>query len=133
MAISLSRWPWFRRWFGSRSERAAERFLKRLGYRILFRNYSCPGGELDLVALHGREVVFVEVRSTAGADAERPTLSIDQQKQRKICTAAKHFVHRHRLRDVVCRFDIVISCWPADQKEPRITHFPNAFEATGQW
>ena len=31
--------PWWRRWFGTRSERAAARFLKRLGYRILVRNF----------------------------------------------------------------------------------------------
>jgi putative endonuclease len=133
MGLSLSRWPWFRRWFGSKSERAAEKFLKKLGYRILTRNYCCPGGELDLVALDGREVVFVEVRSTAGEDAERPTASIDREKQRKVSHAARHFAMRHRLGDVLCRFDILILCWPANQKEPKVIHYPNAFEVIGQW
>lgn len=131
MPISLSRWPWFRRWFGSKSERAAERFLRRVGYRILGRNYSCPGGELDLVALDGREIVFVEVRSTAGVDAERPTASVDWHKQRKICHAARHFISRHRLGDRVCRFDVLILCWPANRQEPQIIHYPNAFEEVG--
>ena len=47
---SLARKPWWRRWFGTRSERAASRFLKSLGYRIVARNWSCPLGELDLIA-----------------------------------------------------------------------------------
>jgi putative endonuclease len=53
--------PWWRRWFGSRAERAAERFVKRLGYRVLARNFRCPLGELDLVALDEDFVVFIEV------------------------------------------------------------------------
>ena len=52
--VASPRKPWWRRWFGTRSERAAARFLQRLGYRILARNYTCPHGELDLVALDGR-------------------------------------------------------------------------------
>ena len=68
---SPARKPWWRRWFGTRSERAASRFLKRLGYRIVACNYSCPLGELDLVALDQGCLVFVEVRSTGGEDALR--------------------------------------------------------------
>ena len=56
--------PWWRRLFGTRSERAAARFLKRLGYRILVRNYVCHLGELDIIALDNACIVFVEVRST---------------------------------------------------------------------
>ncbi|HYV35308.1 MAG TPA: YraN family protein, partial [Gemmataceae bacterium] len=74
---SLARKPWWRRWFGNRSERAAARFLKRLGYRIVARNYSCQLGELDLIALDNGSIVFVEVRSTGNEDALRPALSVD--------------------------------------------------------
>ncbi len=131
--FALSRWPWWRRWFGNRSERAAERFLRRQGYRILKRNYTCPGGELDLVALDGRALVFVEVRSTASADSSRPALSVDSEKQRRITHAAVHFIRRHRLRDPVCRFDVLLLCWPANESEPRIIHYPHAFEAVGKF
>ena len=69
---SPARKPWWRRWFGSRSERAAARFLKSLGYRVVTRNYRCRHGEIDLIALDGRCLVFVEVRSTGTDDASRP-------------------------------------------------------------
>jgi putative endonuclease len=128
--FALSRWPWWRRWFGNRSERAAERFLRGQGFRVLKRNYSCPGGELDLVALEGRCLVFVEVRSTAAEDVSGPAISIDRHKQRRIAHAALHFLRRHGLRDQSCRFDALLLSWPADAQEPRIVHHRGAFEST---
>lgn len=126
---ALSRWPWWRRWFGQRSERAAVRFVRRLGYRLLTCNYSCPGGELDLVALEDRTLVFIEVRSTATGQVERTTLSITPEKQRRIIRAATHFLHRHKLQEPPCRFDVLIIDWPPSQKEPTITHHRSAFDA----
>ena len=72
--------PFWRRWFGSRSERAALRFLKQIGYRILARNYTCPLGEIDVIALDGHCVVFVEVRSTENANAEHTAASVGNLK-----------------------------------------------------
>jgi putative endonuclease len=123
--------PWWRRWFGHRSERAAARFLKRLGYRIIARNYTCPLGELDLVAVDGACVVFVEVRSTESADSERAALSVDTDKQKRLTRLALHFIQRHRLRDHMARFDILAVSWPTNQREPRCQHYVNAFEALG--
>ncbi len=81
---SRTRKPLWRRWFGTRSERAAARFLRRkLGYRILRRNFSCPRGELDLIALDGDCLIFVEVRSTEGEDSTPPVESVDFDKQRR--------------------------------------------------
>ena len=73
---SFSRWPWWRRWFGRRSERAAARFLRGLGYRVVAANVSDPAGEIDLIALDGQTVVVVEVRSTESDDLERPLWDI---------------------------------------------------------
>lgn len=128
-----ARRPWWRRWFGSRSERAAARFLRRKGYRILARNYSCPLGELDLVALDGACIVFVEVRSTETDDASRPAHSVDMAKQRRLTNLALHFLQQHRLLERPARFDVLSMSWPANQSEPAIVHYPNAFEAVGRF
>lgn len=125
--------PWWRRWFGSRSERAATRFLKQLGYRILVCNYSCPQGELDIVALDGDCIVFVEVRSTERADTQRPALSVDADKQRRLTNLALHFLQQRRLLDRAARFDVLAVSWPPNKKEPFIEHFRNAFEAVGRF
>jgi putative endonuclease len=133
MPLGVTRWPVFRRWFGDRSERAAARFLRRLGYRILARNVNLSVGELDLVALEGSTLVFVEVRSTEGETVERPTLSVDTVKQRKLTAAAMAFLSRHRLLDRPARFDVIAVSWPANRREPHVVHFRNAFEPVGRF
>ena len=49
----FSRWRWWKRWFGRRSEKAAARYLRKLGYRLLATNVSDRDGELDILALDG--------------------------------------------------------------------------------
>jgi putative endonuclease len=133
MAAASAKLPWWRRWFGNRSERAAEKFLKRLGYRIVARNYVSPDGELDLVAVDGRSLVFVEVRSTETDDLERPAASVDPAKQRRLTQVALHFLQRHCLLGRAARFDVLAVSWPAGQRQPRLAHFPGAFESVGRF
>jgi putative endonuclease len=125
--------PWWRRWFGTRSERAAARFLRRLGWRILTRNYLCKHGEIDLIALDDRCVVFVEVRSTGGDDPERPAQSVDAVKQARLTEVALDYLRRHRLLDQMARFDVLTLSWPPGQREPAIVHYRQAFEAVGRF
>jgi putative endonuclease len=131
--MPLARWPMWRRWFGSRSERAAARFLGRLGYRVLARNVTLPAGELDLVALDERTLVFVEVRSTEGVDPQGPAASVDGVKQRKLTDAALAYLSRHHILGHAARFDVIAVSWPANRREPEIVHYPNAFEAVGRF
>lgn len=126
-----ARQPWWRRWFGSRAERAAERFLRKLGYRILVRNFTCAFGELDLIVLDNGVLVFVEVRSTQHATGERPAASVDLAKQRRLTRLATFFLKQRRLLDHAARFDVLTVSWPDGQNTPTIEHFKNAFEAIG--
>lgn len=128
-AENPARKPQRRRWFGNRSENAAENYLRERGCRVLARNFTCKLGELDLVVRDGDTVVFVEVRSTGGDDQQRPALSVNYAKQRKLTKLAMHFLQRKRLLDHPARFDVLTVHWPPDQKTPDIEHFPNAFEA----
>jgi putative endonuclease len=121
--------PWWRRWFGDRAERAAARHLKKLGWRILVRNFACDFGELDLIALDGRTIVFVEVRSTEDRDLQYPAASVDYAKQKRLTKLATYWLQKKRLLDHPARFDVLILGWPRDAVEPTIQHFQNAFEA----
>jgi putative endonuclease len=125
--------PWWRRWFGSRSERAAARFLRRLGWTIIRRNYSCPHGEIDLIGVEDRCVVFVEVRSTGSDDESRPAASVDDIKQARLTKLALHFLQEHRLLEHAARFDVLTVTWPENQREPHIVHYRQAFEARGRF
>ena len=133
MPESIAKKPWWRRWFGNRSERAAARFLQRNGCRLLARNYQCQLGELDLVFLDGDVIVFVEVRSTGRDDAERPAASVDAVKQRRLTDLALHFLQAKGLLGRPARFDILAISWPPNQREPTIVHYRDAFEAVGRF
>ena len=99
-----------RRELGIDGERAAERFLRRHGYTIVERNYRCPLGEIDLVALDRRTIVFVEVKTLRRAGAASPFDAVDARKQRQIARAAEHYLAARRLVDRDVRFDVVGVC-----------------------
>ena len=125
--------PWWRRWFGTRSERAAARFLRQLGYRILARNYVCPLGELDIIALDGVCIVFVEVRSTEGLDHSVPAASVDYVKQKRLSRLALFFLTRKRLLKHAARFDVLTLSWPQGHRQPTFQHIKHAFETVGDY
>jgi putative endonuclease len=133
IVASPTRRPWWRRLFGTRSESAAARYLRRQGFRLLTRNYSCPLGELDLVAVEDECIVFVEVRSTAGTNPEPPSLSVDEVKQKRLTRLALHYLGKHRLLNHAARFDVLVMTWPPGQPEPRIIHYRQAFDAVGRF
>src|SRR5271166_5938126 len=84
---SFTRWPWWRKWFGQRSERAAARYLRGLGYRILARNHADRRGEIDLLALDKTTLIVVEVRSTESSEIQTVANSVNAGKQRRITNA----------------------------------------------
>ena len=127
---------WLRRVFpkkslGRRGEDEAARYLKRLGYKILARGRRLASGELDLVALDGRVIVFVEVKTRTSQDAGYPEDAVDAVKQRKLTRLAVTFMKRHGLLDFPARFDVVAITWPDGRGRPQIEHFKNAFDAVG--
>jgi putative endonuclease len=117
---------------GNRGEALAERFLKKQRYKILARGSRNKLGELDLVALDGKTIVFVEVKTRKSTDKGHPADAVDERKQVKLTRLALSFLKRHRLLDQSSRFDVIAITWPDEGKEPKIEHFKNAFEATGQ-
>jgi putative endonuclease len=89
------------------------------------------GGELDLVAVDGRTVMFVEVKTRRSEQFGHPTEAIDLRKQSRMTRAAVSYLKRHGLLDYRSRFDVVAILWPANVKRPKIEHYISAFEATG--
>lgn len=116
---------------GPRGEAAAARYLKRQGYQIIARGDRSKLGEIDLVAVDGRTVVFVEVKTRQSQEAGHPAEAVDAIKQRRLTRAAVAYLKHHRLLDYPARFDVVAITWP-DGQRPTIEHFKNAFEAVGQ-
>src|SRR5882724_4994082 len=116
---------------GQRGEDAAARYLKRQRFRIIERGHDSPLGEIDIIAIDERTVVFVEVKTRTSGDAGHPTEAIDATKQRRMTQAALAYLKAKRLLQNAARFDVVAVNWPADQREPTIEHYKNAFAPTG--
>ena len=116
---------------GERGERAAERFLKRLGYKIVARHDHGRLGELDLVAVDDRTVVFVEVKTRRTDETGTPAEAVDGRKQVRLTRLALGYLKRHGLLEYPARFDVVAITWPDEAKQPKIEHFINAFPAVG--
>jgi putative endonuclease len=134
------RWPrigdWWRqrsaRSLGTLGEAAAARYLRRKGYKIVARQAREQGGELDLVAIDGGVIVFVEVKTRRSTAAGHPAEAVDATKQRRMTRAALAYLRRHQLLDYPVRFDVVAIQWPAAARRPLIEHFLHAFEPPGQ-
>lgn len=134
-------WRWLLNWFplrkvpavaplGNRGEVLAAEFLERQGFRILDRNLRNVGGELDLIALDGDCIVFIEVKTRATRSAGDPTEAVTQVKQRKITRAALVYLKRRGWLERRCRFDVVAIVWDGNAA-PEIRHFRSAFDAAG--
>jgi len=126
---------WRARWFlprslGERGERRAAAYLRRRGLKIVRQRYRTRFGEHDLVAVDGRTVVFVEVKTRRRHDCGRPAEAVDAYRQRRLVRAAAAFLKSHRLRDCPARFDVVEVVWPRDAP-PQVRHIPHAFRAAG--
>lgn len=132
-AIAAWRREWFRpRTLGERGEAVAAKYLKRLGYKIVARGERGRLGEIDLVAVDGRTVVFIEVKTRQSQDAGHPADAVDADKQRRLTRLAMAFLKRHGLLEYPVRFDIMAVTWPANRRRPTIEQFCGAFEAQGR-
>ncbi len=114
-----------RKMLGKAGEDRAARFLAKQGYKILERNYRVPSGEIDLIALHQGEVVFVEVKTRTSDAFGAPELAVTPRKQRQMVKAALGYIKYKKLHQVPCRFDVV-AINEASEKE--IELIQNAFE-----
>ena len=116
---------------GTRGERAARWYLRFRGYRILERNYLCPPGEIDIIALKKGIIVFVEVRTRQAGALVDPMESIDDMKLAHFMDAARYYLTVRGQINTRCRFDIVsVSSW--GPLMGRIRHYANVFLTTDE-
>src|SRR3954449_2818392 len=91
---------------GDRGENVAARYLTNLGYKIIIRNFRCDVGEIDIVARHGKTLVFVEVKTRA-YDDPTPEEQVNQVKQHQITKAGKFYLNRYGIPQPPARFDVI--------------------------
>lgn len=91
---------------GQEGEEIAVRHLKALGWRVLARNWRGVGGELDIVALDGPILAFVEVKARSGRSYGLPEEAVGRVKQGRIARTALEYMRRERIGGRAARFDV---------------------------
>ena len=116
-----------RQQLGDLGERLAERFLRRMGHKLLARKFRCQRGEIDLITLDPADdcICFVEVKSAARG-IDRPEDQVDRRKRARLIAAARTYLKTKKAYDRPRRFDVIAVVDPAGP-EPQIRHWPNAF------
>ncbi len=118
---------------GLKGEWVARRFLRARGLTIIAHSYWTQHGEIDLIAVDGRVIVFVEVKTRSSDVAGSGAEAVDETKQRHIALAATDFLRAKRLLQAAIRFDVVALTWEVETDWPHIAYYRAAFEPPGRF
>jgi putative endonuclease len=102
---------------GKTGEDLAAQFLTRNGYKLILSNFKAPigrnnsgvqiSGEIDVIALDGDCLCFVEVKTRSSDDFASPLAAVDLRKQRQIIRTARVYRKIFNLKKVRFRYDVV--------------------------
>ena len=113
---------------GKLGEKAAQKFLKKRGYRIREVGFRCPHGEIDIIAQKKDWLVFVEVRTKSNLEFGTPEESITQAKKKRLVTLALTYTSTHQNIPTLWRIDVVAIELDDKGKPKRIELIENAIE-----
>jgi putative endonuclease len=109
---------------GKEGEEIAVKFLEKIGYKVIERNWQFKKAELDIVARKGDRLVVAEVKTRATNAFGEPEVFVDVKKQRNIIRAANAYVIEKSI-DMEVRFDIISVIH--NGSETAVTHIEDAF------
>jgi putative endonuclease len=93
---------------GRHAEDVACDYLVRNGYAIVERNFACRVGEIDIIARHQGELVFIEVKSSNEGSPINPAYQVGHRKQAKLMKVAEVYLARKFREPPLARFDVVL-------------------------
>ncbi|WP_047539746.1 YraN family protein [Methylotenera versatilis] len=91
---------------GLEAEKLAATFLMNHGLKMVMQNYHCRFGEIDLIMMDAKTLVFIEVRLRSNQQFGDAGTSITAQKKQKLILTAQHYLQTHGERQ--CRFDAIL-------------------------
>mgnify|MGYP003302868069 CR=1 FL=1 len=104
-------------------EDEAARFLKKQGYKIVAKNYREKCGEIDIISLDGKVLVFTEVKQRKNDRFGRPEDFVTKTKRERLRKTAQLFIMKKRFTGL-SRFDVIEVL---GENNPEIRHIKNAF------
>ena len=114
---------------GAWGEALAASYLQKKKYQILAAGYRCRYGEIDLIAVYKKYLVFVEVKLRKNDRFANAMDFVDSHKQNRLRTTAEFYLSQNPT-DLQPRFDVVEIYAPegTDTKKPVIHHLEDAFQ-----
>ena len=92
---------------GRRGEQVGVEYLQRAGFRILDRNWRCPEGEIDIVAVEGQVLVICEVKTRSGTRYGTPAEAISRAKRTRLRRLAVRWLVAHGVLFEEVRIDVL--------------------------
>lgn len=92
---------------GRFGESLACKYLEKIGYNIICRNFYTSNSEVDIISRNKDEFVFIEVKTRISKKYGYPIDSVDNLKKKHIMSAARYFIYKNSLENQNIRFDII--------------------------
>lgn len=92
---------------GKLGEDIAARYLEKIGYTIIERNFVAIQGEIDMVAKDKNEIVFIEVKTRTSKEFGRPVDAVNIPKQKHLISTVKYYLYNKHLENEFVRFDVI--------------------------
>ncbi|MBA4602441.1 YraN family protein [Thermoactinomyces mirandus] len=112
---------------GRQGEELAARYLQENGYQIIDQNWTTRQGELDIIALKGQQLVFVEVRTTQSGKFGYGLESVGYRKQEKLRQLALQYLRENPVYYGSFRFDVISVLWDRQGMRTEVQHIEGAF------
>jgi len=110
---------------GKLGEKLAIEFLQKQGVNIIEKNYFTKFGEIDLIGIENKTIIFVEVKLRFNNSFGAPYEAVDSKKWVRLQNAAQLYLIDHNINDFDCRFDIVSILYSKDKKKFNIEWLKN--------
>lgn len=110
---------------GYTGEELAALYLMKNGYRILDHNWNLHKGfEIDLVAMKGNRLHFIEVKTRTSAACGEPQTAIDRTKMKHIAKSIQAYRHEHHLAEADYQIDSIAITYQSET-DYTLKHFPD--------
>lgn len=113
---------------GERGETAGWKYLADRDYKILEKNFRCPLGEIDVIAVKDGRLIFIEIKTRSGDRFGSPQEAVTPLKQKKLLRLAEWYMKSAGKNESLVSFHVLAVSWTA-QKQPEFLLIENAFTA----
>lgn len=94
-------------YIGEKGEDIASKYLEKIGWQIVSRNFRCKQGEIDIIARNKEELIFIEVKTRTNMKYGFPAEAVNKQKLKHLIKAIKYYLYINNINNKTVRIDII--------------------------